>query len=446
MLKNYLTLALKVLRRKPFYTFISLFGISFTLMILLLLTAMMESIMGDNRPMSDRDRLVVAPTLRRLRVETDTSLVIDTVAMDNGTLRYDTTERYLDRTTSNSNNPMSYFFADEYLRDFEEAENYTFVHTSSHVDGYLEGRKFSFAPYLVTASYWEVFDFEFLHGEPFNATAERDAEAVVVLTDRAANDYFGRADASVIGREMILGADTYTVKGIVARPLSDSPIFSADVMMPITRMDPRELTGRDLYGGVMAIFVARTPERIPALKEEIRLFAENFQMPAEEFHNEIELGASTYVEGIAQFMLQENDPEKALRRLFIPLTILLLLFMALPLLNLVNLNIGRVQERRSEIAVRKAFGARSGDILAQFILENIVLTLIGGVIGLGLGLLAIRYVNANDLLGITRLASNGTVFLYFFLLILLFGFLSGILPAYRMSRTNVATALRGSGQ
>jgi putative ABC transport system permease protein len=128
--------------------------------------------------------------------------------------------------------------------------------------------------------------------------------------------------------------------------------------------------------------------------------------------------------------------------LFIPIAILLLLFVALPLLNLINLNIGRVYERKAEIGVRKAFGANAKDILLQFIFENLVLTFIGGIIGMLLAVGLISYINANDLLSIARLSYSPQVFVYFLLVIIAFGFLSGILPAYRMSRTNVADSLR----
>jgi putative ABC transport system permease protein len=51
---------------------------------------------------------------------------------------------------------------------------------------------------------------------------------------------------------------------------------------------------------------------------------------------------------------------------------LMLLFMLLPALNLVNLNVGRIMERSTEIGVRKAFGASNGQLAAQLVLDNVV--------------------------------------------------------------------------
>ena len=55
----------------------------------------------------------------------------------------------------------------------------------------------------------------------------------------------------------------------------------------------------------------------------------------------------------------------------------MLLFMLLPTLHLVNLNIGRIEERTSEIGVRKSFGASARTLVGQFVAENVLLTLVG---------------------------------------------------------------------
>lgn len=442
MFKNYLLLSLKVLKRKPFYTFVSLFGISFTLMILMLITSLFDASLGANQPLTHRDRLVISPNLQRLRTEIDTIITIDSISMRDGTMRYDTIESYEDDVTSNSNGPMSFKFADENLRNFENVEEMALFNSENHVDGYLEGRKFSFNIYYVSASYYDVLDFEFVAGSRLLPEDEQQANKVVIITDKSSVAYFGESGPSVIGREMQLGKEVFKVRGIIARPLSDSPLFSGDIYVPLTTLDNRALSSEELYGGFSAIFLTPAPGNRDALKEEINFMSENFQLPPESFYTSINLMNAKFLEGYAMGLLQEENHEKAVRLLFIPIIILLILFLALPLLNLVNLNIGRVYERQSEIGVRKAFGANARDILYQFVFENMVITLIGGIIGMVLASLLITYINANDLLGITRLAYSGKVIIYFIIMILVFGFFSGILPAYRMSRANVADSLR----
>ncbi|MEM6769712.1 MAG: FtsX-like permease family protein [Bacteroidota bacterium] len=442
MFKNYLLLSLKVLKRKPFYTFVSLFGISFTLMILMLLTSLFDATLGANQPQTERDRMVILPTLERTRTETDTIITIDTIAMNDGTMRYDTTENYEDDITSTSNGPMSYKFALEQLGNLENAAATAIVSTSNHVDGYLNGRKISFDVYYANAGFWDVFDYQYIHGDRFYEEDVTQANKVAIITDKASIEYFGVADVSIIGKEMELGSERFRVRGIVKRPLTDSPYLAGSVYLPVTTLDNRALSSEEVYGGFMTAFLAHTPAGRKNLQDEINLVAENFQLPAHSDYDRVELFNGTFFDAYAQALLQERDAKKAKRMLFIPVIILLFLFVALPLLNLVNLNIGRVHERKAEIGVRKAFGANGSDILAQFVFENLVLTFIGGIIGMFLAMGLISYVNQHDLLGITRLSYSPQVFLYFLIIILIFGFLSGILPAYRMSKTNVANSLR----
>jgi putative ABC transport system permease protein len=76
----------------------------------------------------------------------------------------------------------------------------------------------------------------------------------------------------------------------------------------------------------------------------------------------------------------------------------MLLFMLLPALNLVNLNSSRIMERSSEIGVRKAFGATSSTLALQFIVENIVLTLLGGALGLILAYGVLQMIEASQVI------------------------------------------------
>ena len=121
----------------------------------------------------------------------------------------------------------------------------------------------------------------------------------------------------------------------------------------------------------------------------------------------------------------------------------MLLFMLLPALNLINLNSSRISERSSEIGVRKAFGANSLTLAWQFIVENIVVTLLGGTIGLFLALGILEIIENSNLITRVELGLQMNVFLLAIFLCLVFGLLSGVLPAYRMSKIQVVNALKG---
>jgi putative ABC transport system permease protein len=117
-----------------------------------------------------------------------------------------------------------------------------------------------------------------------------------------------------------------------------------------------------------------------------------------------------------------------------------ILFIILPVLNLINLNISRIMERAPEIAIRKSFGATSGSLVIQFLIENLALTVIGSLLGLLLGLAAIYALN---LTGLFELTMNYRIIIYYMIITVVFSILSGVLPAYKMSRLQPAEGLRG---
>ncbi len=122
------------------------------------------------------------------------------------------------------------------------------------------------------------------------------------------------------------------------------------------------------------------------------------------------------------------------------------LFMLLPAVNLVNLNVSRIMERASEIGVRKAFGASSRTLVAQFILENIVLTLTGAVVGVLIAAGFLRLLNEHGPFTYAQLVINTRVLLYGLGLAVIFGVFSGVYPAWRMSRLHPVEALKGGNQ
>ena len=131
------------------------------------------------------------------------------------------------------------------------------------------------------------------------------------------------------------------------------------------------------------------------------------------------------------------------RRLELFLALAAALFMLLPTVNLVNLNISRIMERASEIGVRKAFGASSMTLVGQFVVENVFLTLVGAAIGFVVAGLLLHLINASGWILYADLQLNYRIFGWGVLLAVVFGLLSGVYPAWRMSRMHPVQALNG---
>ncbi|MBM5794737.1 MAG: FtsX-like permease family protein [Cyanobacteria bacterium M_surface_7_m2_037] len=108
-------------------------------------------------------------------------------------------------------------------------------------------------------------------------------------------------------------------------------------------------------------------------------------------------------------------------------------------IGIMNIMLVSVSERTSEIGLRKAIGARSSDVLAQFLVEALVLSSLGGVIGSALGLSAVAAVAAFTPL---PAAIGGTSVLITVGLSGSIGLVFGVLPARRAARLDPITALR----
>jgi putative ABC transport system permease protein len=120
-----------------------------------------------------------------------------------------------------------------------------------------------------------------------------------------------------------------------------------------------------------------------------------------------------------------------------------LAFMALPAINLINVNLSRVLERAPEIGVRRAFGATRSRLVGQFVVENIALSLVGGAIAFVLAAIVLAGISASGVIPYAHLTVNFRVLAFGLVASVVFGLLSGVVPAWRMSRLHPVEALRG---
>jgi putative ABC transport system permease protein len=109
----------------------------------------------------------------------------------------------------------------------------------------------------------------------------------------------------------------------------------------------------------------------------------------------------------------------------------------------VNLNLSRIMERASEIGVRKAFGASSRRLVVQFVVENVLLTVVASFVAFVVAMLILRAINESGFIAHAALTVNLRVFAAGVALAVLFGIASGVYPAWRMSRLHPVHALKG---
>ena len=104
-----------------------------------------------------------------------------------------------------------------------------------------------------------------------------------------------------------------------------------------------------------------------------------------------------------------------------------------------NIMLVSVTERTREIGLRKAVGAKRSNILTQFLIETLTLTLLGGTLGVAIGWTIADVVKQ---LQVMQTAVTPSSIVLAFIVTLLVGVLSGLYPAFRASRLSPIEALR----
>ena len=440
-MKTQLLLALRILRRRKFFTFISLFGISFTIMALVVIAAMGDAALGDNPPLSKRDRLVFATVVHEQNIVPDTSYIVDSNEV-NGAMVYDSTLQIGERQEGNTIFGLDYYLFDNHLRDLSEVESSSHSIPVGNVDIYIDGRKVVLNTNYTDANYWRILDFDFIEGQPYTQEQVAAGAYVVVLNDAAALAYFGEVSDGVIGQSITLGDDEYTVSGIVAKPQTNFLGVDSEAFIPVTTSDFVDRSPR-YAGSGGAIFLAKSSSDRDKVVAELQRVAESLPMLPENDNNRFSVEGLTFLEEVADsFIYQGVDRDQAFAILAPIMGVLLLMLLLLPSLNLVNVNLSRAYERASEIAVRKSFGATDREILRQFMIETLLITVIGTLIGAILGIGLIHFINSEGWLGNVHLAFTPQVLLVTALLVLILTFLTGVSPALRLARTRIATSLR----
>lgn len=411
MLRNYLKTALKVLRRRPFFTFVSLFGISFTLVVLMVAAALLDQIIAPMPPEVYPDRTLVVSRATLLGPR------------------------------STWNGMPGYKLLDTYARNIEGVERLTILSLQQVVYAYRENEKISLFIKRTDAEFWNVLQFDFLEGGPFTGKDVEEARFVAVINESTSRRFFGERTA--IGGTIEAGGQEFRVIGVVRDVAFLRLEPFADIWVPLTTT--KSAAFRDqLMGGYSAIVLARSRADIPAIKEEFSSRLRRAELPNPKVHNRLVSAMETPFEALVSKTLAQPGEEKSHpERFWAVVSALALAIMLLPALNLVNLNVSRILERSSEIGVRKAFGAGSSTLVGQFLVENIVLTFAGGIIGFAAAALVLAALTDTGWIPYAELRLNYRIFAWGLGLTLFFGVLSGVYPAWRMSRLHPVDALKG---
>ena len=411
MFKNYFKIAIAVLRRRKFFTFISLFGISLTLTIVIVLASFIDHLVSAGYPDMYRDKELYVNSLKLTSSKTGFA----------------------------NTGPASFYFLDNYVSKLKTPARLAISSVFIATNTYVNSKKLVINLKYTNDQYWDVLEYKFLEGKSFNKEQLKNGEKVAVISEETRDNYFGKGETAT-GKYLETDNVQYRVIGVVKNVPVTRVFAYGDIYVPYT-LSKTDLRNTELTGMFTGILQAKDKADLPTIKEEYNQMVSKIPTNNKEY-DVIYSFADSYLESFTRMMPFASEGSSGIAVFYTIIGIFLLLFLLLPTLNLVNINISRIMERSSEIGVRKAFGASSKTLVYQFITENMILTFIGSFVGILLSFIIIQIINGSDLIANADLRINLNVLFFSLLATLVFGLLSGVYPAWRMSRMQVVKALK----
>lgn len=356
----------------------------------------------------------------------------------------------------NSTNGMNYGFARKIYGNLDGIDAMSYFDrfaSGALIDvGQKSGDSFSMTQIKADAGIWKIYDYHFISGRPFNS-GEADSEAkVAVISRSAARKVFGKEN--VTGQEIDIDSYPYIVTGVIE---DTEPVLTqshADIIIPY---NPALVPSDNSYWGNSGVLLlVKKDGNVASVKKQVEQRYAKLQHVARNEGMELIYHEQPYTSremGLGHFGSNNSpDTEKHDR----VMTAVFALLIILPAINLSSMTRSRLRHRVSEIGVRRAFGAKRSTIIEQIFVENFIISLLGGIIGLMLSFIFFIFLSnyiftySGDLdATLEQLDARPCFSMIFrwsnFLLSLLFCFILNVLsasvPAWKASKTNPAEAL-----
>lgn len=419
------------LRSQRMLSVIAITGSALSIFLIMVVVMMQDVKVVPFSPESNRDRFLHA-LAGSMTTNLDDKPASDNLYENNGALSYETAMEQFGR-----------------LKTPEAVTIY-----SSWNESYLAGLPGKPSVGLTTlttdANFWKVFDFSFISGKPYTQADFESASPLAVLSASAARRIFGSTD--VVGQSFTVNRLPYIVAGVVKDVSTLADHSYAEMWLPMSTTTTFTDTWMNGWMGNCSVTIlARSEDDFDTIRDE-------YEKRVEEMNKGMRSEGWKFItrnrpytqekDSIQKSANLEPDVEGDRRQRLIVYLILLIV----PAMNMNGMTESRLRQRTEEIGVRRAFGAKRSTLFCQILWENLVVTVVAGMIGWLLSA-AFAYLFSSFLFANPNFSAEPTIDLpvllspstFFWALLFCFvlNVLSTGIPAWRASRTDVVNALKG---
>jgi putative ABC transport system permease protein len=411
------------MRHQPVIAWVTVLGTALSIF-LILIVVMMENVSIENiAPESNRDRMLYGK-------------YIHFIGINGG--------------NDNSSSDFSYGVGRKLYADLDGVEATSFFCSDLHnldVKGTTDDI-FSAKVRLSDAAFWNIYDHTLIAGR-FFTKEEADAEThVAVLSESTARRLFNSTD--VIGQKFSCDYKSFTVIGIVKDSSLLATMACGDIFIPFPFSDSEYNNEENEWGDVTVALLVRKGVKFDYIRDQVKKrYAEYDTELApgnrKTIYHEAPYDQATIAAGLKG---SNNTPDhKTDDILRWTLYAILLL---VPAINLSSMLHSRMTRRVSEIGVRRAYGCTRARIVTDIIVENMLVTIIGGVIGMIAAIIfALFYDGIFEVDGGSTTPALGMILnlntiIATFIACLMLNLVSAAIPAWHASRLNPVDAINSN--
>ena len=430
MIRQYITQALAQLRQHPIISAVSIIGTALAIFLIMLVVMMQQVKTAPFAPESNRDRF----------------LHVHYMSLGN--------EKMWGKGDT-SNGPMSVQTAKELyvsLKTPEAATIYGCMALPTPVSLPKQAAT-GFDLRQTDATFWKVFDFQFIDGKPYDQATFEASMPVAVLSATVAQTVFGTTEG-IVGKEFLLNHAPYQVCGVVKDVSTLATNAYGQLWIPYTAggIDQNIEAGGHM-GNMSCTILAKSRNDFDAIREEANRRLTEYNKLIGENGWEIVSRNRPYDQEKQAISFAANwEPDLSAHRR--QQLIIFLILLIVPAINISSMTQSRLRQRVGEIGVRRAFGCTRIEIMSQIIAENFIVTIMAGTLGLlmsvifafaGSSVIFAQEYSYNSVLpevDITMLLQLDT-FLWAFFFCFVLNLLSSGYPAWRASRIGIVNAISG---